>query len=203
MFNLIPPLLLLIGLAGLILLLHHQENIISSEEESKTFTTKEKKGKKKWFVNSAQLENAKAKIKHFFEKILIRLRIIVLRMDRILLHSLETLRGKNQLENLEDQEKRKGLFRKNKINLKHSTLDSQLEKMDLREQEKKLLLKMLHDESNFDDLVNLARLYLFEKDFPSARWALIQAYHLEDNNKIIEGLFLELEEKDSSAFPSE
>lgn len=198
MFNLIPPLLLLIGLAGLILLLHHQENIISSEEEPESFTTKEKQGKKRWFLNSLQLKNIKAKIKHFFEKVLIRLRIIVLRTDRILLHSLETLRGKNQSE---EQEKRKVFFRKNKINFKHSVLDSQLEKMDLKEEEKKLLAKILHNESDLDDLVNLARLYLFEKDFSSARWALIQAYRLEDENKIIEGLFLELEEKNSSAFP--
>lgn len=62
-------------------------------------------------------------------------------------------------------------------------------------EEKKLLRKLPKKEK--DVFQNLARLYLFEEDYHSARWIILEAYRNFPEDKIIRSFLVEIFEKEN------
>jgi len=67
--------------------------------------------------------------------------------------------------------------------------------LDTIQEEKNLLKKLKAHPDDLAVLKNLARIYLWRKDFSSARWALLQAFRLDKKDSVIQDLLLELYEK--------
>jgi len=197
MFNILPPLLILIGLSGLIILLETTKEkekipeIVSfdnSEIVKKTSSFKEK------FIDfNRQLFKSFLALS---EKILIRLRIILLRFDRALFHSLHFLRKhKNgyqeevkifEIENIKDETKEEDKVFKIKSD-KNKKIISEINKLEK---------KLLKNGEDIDILLNLARLSLFLEDNASARYYLIKAFKIDNTNKIVQDLMISVFEKD-------
>jgi cytochrome c-type biogenesis protein CcmH/NrfG len=72
-------------------------------------------------------------------------------------------------------------------------------KLDSLQEEKKLLKKINRNPESLAAFKNLARIYLWRKDFSSARWALLQAYHLDKEDNVVQDLLIELYEKRGGA----
>jgi len=192
MYNIVPPLLVIFGIVGLIFLLRNKY-LIPEEEINQKHSILVTKWRKIW--NRQRIAAVNEKIVKFFEKLLIRLRIIILRVDRLLSRGLERIRGQKEPINI-----RLKLSKVAKTSKLSPLIDKKISINTLEEQEKTLLITLLKEDFNLDSLINLARLYLYMQDFSSARWALIEAYRLDKGNKIIQDLLFELEEKES---PSE
>lgn len=193
MYNIVPPLLLLLGLFGLIILLHNKHQG-AEEKVIKKSSFNKVRNKSKWnkIFNKGKTDLFKEKIIRFFEKLLVRLRIIILRIDQLLARALEKIRIQKQP--IEDK---KILPKITKISKLSVLIDEKLSSNTLEEQEKELLITLLKEDFSSDSLINLARLYLFTQDFSSARWALLEAYHLDKDNPIIQDLLFELKEKET------
>lgn len=191
MYNIVPPLLVLLGIIGLILLLNNKHQ--GPEEK---IIRKKRLVSTKWqrIFNQQRAEAFKEKIVKFFEKLLIRLRIIILRIDQLLSRGLEKIRIQKQ-----PLEKEKILPKIAKDSRLSALIDEKIPSNTLEDQEKELLITLLKEDFSSDSLINLARLYLFTQDFSSARWALLEAYRLDKDNKIIQDLLFELQEKETSA----
>jgi len=189
MYNIVPPLLVIFGIVGLIFLLRNKY-LIPEEKISQRHSILTTKWCKIW--NRQRVAAVNEKIVKFFEKLLIRLRIIILRVDRLLSRGLERIRG--QKEPISTKLKFSKVAKTSKLS---PLIDKKISINTLEEQEKTLLITLLKEDFNLDSLINLARLYLYMQDFSSARWALIEAYRLDNENKIIQDLLFELEEKES------
>jgi len=189
MYNIVPPLLVIFGIVGLIFLLRNKY-LIPEEEINQKHSILVTKWRKIW--NRQRIAAVNEKIVKFFEKLLIRLRIIILRVDRLLSRGLERIRGQKEPINI-----RLKLSKVAKTSKLSPLIDKKISINTLEEQEKTLLITLLKEDFNLDSLINLARLYLYMQDFSSARWALIEAYRLDKGNKIIQDLLFELEEKES------
>jgi len=189
MYNIVPPLLVIFGIVGLIFLLRNKY-LIPEEEINQRHSILMTKWCKIW--NRQRIAAVNEKIVKFFEKLLIRLRIIILRVDRLLSRGLERIRG--QKEPISTKLKFSKVAKTSKLS---PLIDKKISINTLEEQEKTLLITLLKEDFNLDSLINLARLYLYMQDFSSARWALIEAYRLDNENKIIQDLLFELEEKES------
>jgi len=205
MYNIVPPLLIILGIAGLILLFNKKslkENKIVDQSNFEPEMIKRYSFLlKKWhqLFNKQNFDLVKIKLSNFFEKVLIRLRIIILKLDHFLFRQLEKRKEtENNVKDALDQSKGNSNLSV-LTNASHEELDnlSSLSPLDLEKEEKKLLKSFFKQSQEESSLVNLARLYLYRKDFSSARWALLEAHRLNSENKVIKDLLLELQEKET------
>jgi len=198
MYNIVPPLLIVLGIVGLIFLLNNK----SFKEKGQEIRERLQKDTQprhfflfaKWsqIFNKENIDLLNSRFSNFFEKLLIRFRIIILRIDHLLLKELEKLKGKKEIAK---KVQNFDLLTADKFSLKTEELNlSSI--IDLEKEEKKLLVAFLKNPQEESSLINLARLYLFKKDFSSSRWALLEAYRLNQNDNVIKDLLLELEEKE-------
>jgi len=201
MYNIVPPLLIVLGIVGLIFLLNNK-SFKEKEQEIEERLKKDTQQRHfflfvKWrqIFNKENIDSLNGRFSNFFEKLLIRFRIIILRIDQLLLKALERLKGKKEtakeIQNFD-------LLTENEFSLK--TEESNLSSIiDSEEEEKKFLTAFLKNSEEESPLINLARLYLFKKDFSSARWALLKAHRLNPEDKVIKDLLSELQEKEAPA----
>ncbi|HOQ15523.1 MAG TPA: hypothetical protein PLQ27_01720 [Candidatus Paceibacterota bacterium] len=193
--DIIAPLCVILGLFGLILILvgakESEEAIAIYEKKWQDLKRRREAFQKKFFKELGE------KGHKFFlsssEKTLVRLRIIILRLDRSLFNNLSYLR-KIKLQQQEH---------KNKIFEADSPKENPLIEgsrdftfsQNLVLEEKKLLRKLPKKEK--DVFQNLARLYLFEEDYHSARWIILEAYRNFPEDKIIRSFLVEIFEKEN------
>lgn len=197
---LFPTLIIFLSLVGLIFILFEKpipKKEEELEEENQKIPEKKEKKVENWFKKLKRKLTFKEIILKFLEKILRRLRIIVLRIDRIILTKLIQIK---KGEFLKKKEKEFGLAFNDSIFEKTSNLISKelpFENFNLKEEEIKLLKKIQKEIKDIEILKNLARLYLWEKDYHSACWALLKVYYLKTDDKLIYDLLIQLkEEKD-------
>jgi len=67
--------------------------------------------------------------------------------------------------------------------------------LDTKDEEKKLLKKLGKNPDDIATFKNLARIYLWQEDFSSARWTLLCAFRLDKEDNVVQGLLVELYEK--------
>jgi len=201
MYNIVPPLLIVLGIVGLIFLLNNK-NFKEKEQEIRERLKKDTHQRHfflfvKWrqIFNKENIDLLNCRFSNFFEKLLIRFRIIILRIDHILLKGLERLKGKKEMAK---EIQNFDLLTENEFSLKTEESNSS-SIIDLEEGEKKFLTDFLKNPQEESSLINLARLYLFKKDFSSARWALLEAHRLNKEDNVIKDLLSELQEKEAPA----
>ncbi|MGC8651212.1 MAG: hypothetical protein ACP5RX_01170 [Minisyncoccia bacterium] len=204
MFNIIPPLLIVLGLAGLIIIFNRKDlkeiKMIEENQSKIEITQRYSAIFTKWhqLFNKQNFELIQTKLSNFFNKVLIRLRIVILRLDHFLFRQLEKRKGVENA-NKDNQDLKKNDNNLSALNKKFSfELDNlnSLSSLDLEKEEKKLLKLFFKKSLEESSLINLARLYLYKKDFSSARWALLEAYRLNPKDKVIRDLLSELQEKE-------
>ena len=225
MYNIVPSLLIVLGIVGLIFLLNNK-NFKEREQGIRERLEKDTHQRHiflfiKWrrIFNKENIDLLNCRFSNFFAKLLIRFRIIILRIDQLLLKELERLKGKKEMAkgvqdglgekvnffDFERSEKKgsergKGSYFLTKKEFSLKTKKSNLSPVvDLEGEEKIFLTNFLKNPQEESSLINLARLYLFKRDFSSARWALIEAHRLNSEDKIIKNLLLELQEKEAPA----
>ena len=192
MFNILPPLLIILGITGLIFIFKNQkeEKDEESAEEKETINEKEKFLEKfSRIFNKENYQKACNQSTLFMEKFLIRSRIIILRIDRTIFKNLASIR-KRKNDNTEDEEN--GIIKSfNEGKLIEDDIDfSHI--LDIKQEEKKLLKELENNPKDIATLKNLARIYLWQEDFSSARWVLLEAYRLDKNHNVVQGLLIEL-----------
>jgi len=192
MFNILPPLLIILGITGLIFIFKNQKEEKNEEitEEKEAINEKGKfLGKFRRIFNKENYQKACNKLTLFVEKFLIRSRIIILRIDRTIFKNLASIR-KRKNDNTEDEEN--GIIKSfNEGKLIEDDIDfSHI--LDIKEEEKKLLKGLENNSKDIAILKNLARIYLWQEDSSSARWVLLEAYRLDKDDNVIHGLLIEL-----------
>jgi len=192
MFNILPPLLIILGITGLIFIFKNQKEEKDGEltEEKKAINEKEKFLEKfSRIFNKENYQKACNQSTLFMEKFLIRSRIIILRIDRTIFKNLASIR-KRKNDNTEDKENEivksfnEGKLIEDDIDFSHI--------LDVKEEEKKLLKELENNSKDIATLKNLARIYLWQEDSSSARWVLLEAYRLDKNDNVVQGLLIEL-----------
>jgi len=209
MYNIIPPLLIVLGIVGLIFLLNNKK--FKEKEQEIRERLKKDTHQRHFFLfirwrrifNKENTDLLNCRFSNFFEKLLIRFRIIILRIDQLLLKGLERLKGKKEMakeiqNGSGEKENFSDLLTENEFSLKTEKLNLS-SVVDLEEEEKKFLTDFLKNSQEESSLINLARLYLFKKDFSSARWALLEAHRLNKEDKVIKDLLSEVQEKEAPA----
>jgi len=192
MFNILPPLLIILGITGLIFIFKNQKKEKDGKiiEEKEAINEKEKfLGKFRRIFNKENYQEACNQSTLFVEKFLIRSRIIILRIDRTIFKNLASIR-KRKNDNTEDEEN--GIIKsfneekliEDDINFSHI--------LDIKQEEKKLLKELENNPKDIATLKNLARIYLWQEDFSSARWVLLEAYRLDKDDNVVHGLLIEL-----------
>ena len=197
MFNILPPLLIILGITGLIFIFKNQKEEKDEEiTEEKEAINEEGKFLEKFrrIFNKENYQKACNKLTLFVEKFLIRSRIIILRIDRTIFKNLASIR-KRKNDNTEDEEN--GIIKSfNEGKLIEDDIDfSHI--LDIKEEEKKLLKGLENNSKDIAILKNLARIYLWQEDSSSARWVLLEAYRLDKDDNVIQGLLIELYGKKS------
>jgi len=192
MFNILPPLLIILGITGLIFIFKNQKEEKDEEiTEEKEAINEEGKFLEKFrrIFNKENYQKACNKLTLFVEKFLIRSRIIILRIDRTIFKNLASIR-KRKNDNTEDEEN--GIIKSfNEGKLIEDDIDfSHI--LDIKEEEKKLLKGLENNSKDIAILKNLARIYLWQEDSSSARWVLLKAYRLDKDDNVIHGLLIEL-----------
>ena len=192
MFNILPPLLIILGITGLIFIFKNQKEEKDEEiTEEKEAINEEGKFLEKFrrIFNKENYQKACNKLTLFVEKFLIRSRIIILRIDRTIFKNLTSIRKRknDDTENKENEIIKS--FNEEKlieddINFSHI--------LDIKEEEKKLLKGLENNSKDIAILKNLARIYLWQEDSSSARWVLLEAYRLDKDDNIVQGLLIEL-----------
>jgi len=199
MFNILPPLLIILGIAGLIFIFKGQkgekgEKIIEKIEEGEITNRKERFSER--FHRIFNKENYQKAGNQFFlliEKSLVRSRIIILRVDRTIFKNLASIRRRKDNDDARNGEN--GIiksFDKGKLTEDDADTSHILNRED---EEKKLLKKLRNNPDDVAILKNLARIYLWQEDFSSARWTLLQAYRIDKEDNVIQALLIELYEK--------
>jgi len=195
MFNILPPLLIILGIVGLIFIFKGQKGEKGEKitEEKEIIDEKEKfSGRFRRIFNKENYQKACNQSTLFVEKFLIRSRIIILRIDRTIFKNLASIR-KRKNDNTEHEEN--GIiksFDKGKLTEDDTDTSHILNRED---EEKKLLKKLRNNSDDIPTLKNLARIYLWQKDFSSARWILLQAYRIDKEDNVVQGLLIELYEE--------
>lgn len=186
--NFLSPLFIILGIVGLILILGQakEDENITSIYRRKLLALKEREKKLRLELSQLLSVHFSKSLINFLEKILIRLRIIVLRLDRSLFLNLKKLR----------EIKFKKEFKKEKIStaLLNHFKEEQEEKKDFKKEERLLLIKLKKNDP--DVFQNLARLYLYEEDLSSARWIILEGLRRFKEEKIFEAFLIELFEKE-------
>jgi len=197
MFDILPPLLILLGITGLIFIFKNQKGEKGKKitEEKVIINEKEKfLGKFHRIFNKENYQKACNQLTLFVEKFLIRSRIIILRIDRTIFKNLANIRERKNNKTEDEENKIIKSFNKEKL-VEDDTDFSHI--LDIKQEEKKLLKEIENDSGDIVALKNLARIYLWQEDFPSARWVLLEAYRLDKEDNVIQGLFIELYGKKS------
>ncbi|MDD3434549.1 MAG: hypothetical protein PHD96_01340 [Candidatus Pacebacteria bacterium] len=212
MDNLFPAILIILGLFGLIVVWQSgrqrfRKQMQEPEEKARQdFEEKTRNLKQQVNYLLSQNKNWFNKIEEFssnnWQKFLIRLKIIALRLDRTITNYLTELntkkKGHEAASNLQEfihtmQE----LEAQDAINFTEPNLPSyNSSTIDYKKEELKLLRKFIKDSEDPEFLKNLVRWYLWRKDIVAARWALIYLYWHQEHkkyDKIIADLFTELE----------
>ncbi len=192
MFDILPPLLILLGITGLIFIFKNQKGEKGKKitEEKVVINEKEKfLGKFHRIFNKENYQKACNQLTLFVEKFLIRSRIIILRIDRTIFKNLANIRKRKNNKTEDEENKIIKSFNKEKL-VEDDTDFSHI--LDIKQEEKKLLKEIENDSGDIVALKNLARIYLWQEDFPSARWVLLEAYRLDKEDNVIQGLFIEL-----------
>ena len=208
MFNIIPPLLIILGISGLIYIFQYQQKKEEvklevrpeqAETEKKDRIQKKNSWEEKFYriFSKQNYQKLNEEMFSFAEKALVRSRIIVLRIDRTIFKNLTRIRVKKSISELEGGEQNGiiSAFSEEKLLQNAAETDHVFNTI----QEEKALLKRI--KANPEDLIafkNLARIYLWRKDFSSARWALLQAFRLDKEDNVVQDLLLELYEKKGS-----
>ena len=198
MFDILPPLLILLGITGLIFIFKNQKGEKGKKitEEKVVINEKEKfLGKFHRIFNKENYQKACNQLTLFVEKFLIRSRIIILRIDRTIFKNLANIRKRKNNKTEDEENKIIKSFNKEKL-VEDDTDFSHI--LDIKQEEKKLLKEIENDSGDIVALKNLARIYLWQEDFPSARWVLLEAYRLDKEDNVIQGLFIELYGKKGS-----
>jgi len=192
MFNILPPLLIILGITGLIFIFKNQKEEKDGEIIEKKEGTNEKGKfleKFRRIFNKENYKKACNQLTLFVEKFLIRSRIIILRIDRTIFKNLASIRRRKN-DNTEDKENEivksfnEGKLIEDDIDFSHI--------LDVKEEEKKLLKELENDPKDIATFKNLARIYLWQEDSSSARWVLLEAYRLDKNDNVVQGLLIEL-----------
>jgi len=193
---LFPTLIVFLSLVGLFLIFLGK----SKEKEEKIKEGKEGKGINilNWFKKFQRIPLRDIFL-NFWEKFLRRIRIIVLRIDRIVSEKLKQVsKGKFLKEKEKKDLKPISQSETEKDYLETQTFEElnniSFKDLDLKEEEIKLLKEINKNLENFETLKNLARLYLWEKDYHSASWALLQVYYKKADDRVIYDLFFEIKE---------
>ena len=197
MFNILPPLLIILGITGLIFIFKNQKGEKGEKitEEEEVINEKEKfLGKFRRIFNKGNYQKACNQSILFVEKFLIRSRIIILRIDRTIFKNLASIRKRKNGKTEDEENKIIKSFNKEKL-VEDDTDFSHI--LDIKQEEKKLLKEIENDSGDIVALKNLARIYLWQEDFSSARWVLLEAYRLDKEDNVIQGLFIELYGKKS------
>ncbi|MGB9681140.1 MAG: hypothetical protein ACPLXL_01140 [Minisyncoccia bacterium] len=186
--NFLSPLLIILGIAGLVVLLlstKEEEDVILAYRK-RLLVLKEKKRNiqerifKKIFSHSSKV------FLNTLEKSLLRLRIVVLRIDNALFCNLRKLREIKLKKTLEEK--------KFPVEVLNHFEEEQKANRDLKKEERTLLGKLKKNDPN--TFQNLARLYLYEEDFPSARWIILEGFRRFKDEKIFQAFLVELFEKE-------
>jgi len=199
MFNIFPPLLIILGIVGLIFIFkgkkaEESESIIEKPEKGEIIKGKEKFSERFYSVfNKENYQKASNQFFLFIEKSLVRSRIIILRIDRIIFKNLSSIRKRKDSDDVKNGEN--GIIKsfdgrkldKNDIDISHI--------LDMKDEEKKLLKKLEKNPDDIATLKSLARIYLWQEDFSSARWTLLCAYRIDKEDNVVQGLLIELYEK--------
>lgn len=199
MFNILPPLLIILGIVGLIFIFKGQkggedEKIIEELEKDEIIKGKERFLER--FYGVFNKENYQKVCNQFFlfiEKSLVRSRIIILRIDRIIFKNLSSIRKRKDNDDVKNGENGiiksfdKGKLDQDDINVSYV--------LNTKNEEKKLFKKLGKNPDDIATFKNLARIYLWQEDFSSARWTLLCAYRLDKEDNVIQGLLVELYEK--------
>ena len=197
MFDILPPLLILLGITGLIFIFKNQKGEKGKKitEEKVVINEKEKfLGKFHRIFNKENYQKACNQLTLFVEKFLIRSRIIILRIDRTIFKNLANIRERKNNKTEDEENKIIKSFNKEKLVEDDADFSHIL---DIKQEEKKLLKELENDSEDIIALKNLARIYLWQEDFSSARWVLLEAYRLDKEDNVIQGLFIELYGKKS------
>ncbi|MGE4554811.1 MAG: hypothetical protein AB7D02_01600 [Candidatus Paceibacterota bacterium] len=194
LLNFFYPLFIILGVLGLIVLLsrtkEEEEIVLIYKKKLESLREKEKKLKEKIFEKlSPSLSQA---LLNILEKSLSRLRVIVLRLDNFVFKSLKKIR-EVKFKNIEVQEEAKLT-----TNLVEGFEEEEESLKDLKKEERTYLRKI--QKGDVFTYQNLARLYLYEGDFSSARWVILEGYRRFPNEKIFEAFLLELFEKEKLYF---
>ncbi len=207
MFNILPPLLIILGIVGLIFIFKGQKGekekepsaASTSAEASVDKKAMEGKGKDRFsekfhrIFNKENYQKAGNQFFLFIEKSLIRSRIIILRVDRIIFKNLSSIRKRKDNDDAKNGEN--GIIKSfDKAKLAEDNTDTS-HILNREDEEKKLLKKLRNNPDDIATLKNLARIYLWQEDFSSARWVLLQAYRIDKEDNVIQGLLIELYEK--------
>ncbi len=198
---LLPTLIIFLSLVGLILIFLNKPSAKKQKLVNEDFK-KERIKFLGWFKQIKEVPSKEIFL-NFWEKTLRRSRIIILRIDTTIADKLAKIKKGKFLEDKKNQD----LKPIASDNLKEKDLifegldDFDFNNLDLKEEEIKLL-KLLKDLKenleSLEPLKNLARLYLWEGDYNSACWALLQVYYFKRDDKIIYDLFLEIKEKNKA-----
>jgi len=192
MFNILPPLLIILGITGLIFIFKNQKGEKGEKitEEEEVINEKEKfLGKFHRIFNKGNYQKACNQSILFVEKFLIRSRIIILRIDRTIFKNLASIRKRKNGKTEDEENKIIKSFNKEKLVEDDADFSHIL---DIKQEEKKLLKELENDSEDIIALKNLARIYLWQEDFSSARWVLLEAYRLDKNDNVVQGLLIEL-----------
>ena len=192
---LFPTLIIFFSLVGLILIFFSQ----SPAKKQKSANENLKKERRKfldWFKKIKEIP-LKDIFLNFWEKTLRRLRIIILRIDTAITDKLVKIKKGKFLKEKKNQDLKpiidENLEKKDLVLEELDDLD--FNNLDLKEEEIKLLKLLKENLESLEPLKNLARLYLWEGDYHSACWALLQVYYFKRDDKVIYDLFLEIKEK--------
>lgn len=197
MFNIIPSLCIILGLAGLIYIFQYRQNKGNKIKEEQEFEKVKEKKKKllesfSKIINKENYHKIGNSIYSFTEKVLVRSRIIILRVDRAIFTNLTKIRIKKNIPNPGDIKSIIDSFPE------EACLELDIEnknKLSTSQEEKKLLKKVSLNPDDLAAFKNLARIYLWRQDFVSACWALLQAYRLNKEDNVVQDLLIELYEK--------
>ena len=196
MFNILPPLLIILGIVGLIFVFKSQkdEKIIQEIEEGEIINKKERFLEEFHRVfNKENYQKASNQFFLFIEKTLVRSRIIILRIDRTIFKNLASIRKRKDNNNVKNGEN--GIIKSfDEEKLTEDNIDTS-HILNTKDEEKKLLKKLGNNPDDIITLKNLARIYLWQEDFSSARWTLLQAYRIDKEDNVVQGLLIELYEK--------
>lgn len=210
MYNLFPGIFIFLALGGIIILLKRKKLM---REEDDLLISQELKlvsswwcQFKNWFKKTLNKEKQRQALLfgfHFVVKTLTRLRIIILRIDKLISDSLKKtteriyfLRKPEKPASVDLKKVFVGLNEFKEIIPEKEVIPE----VDLLAEEKNLLKIITKNPEDIESLKNLARLYLWEKDLSSARWALLACYYLKQDDRVVKDLFIEIKEKETIYF---